>query len=114
VIPRLRTDIWVQALLRRNAAAGRFGAVIHKGAAEAGAVYVIINHLDGTLDLLGPPPGPAHDEAGDRRFRREIAPPATQAQIDAAMARKRHIDPDIWLVEIEDREGCGGLAPDHD
>ena len=31
---------------------------IRKGAEEAGAVYVIVNHLDGTCHLFGPAPGP--------------------------------------------------------
>jgi len=30
---------------------GIFGAVVKKGAEEAGAVHVIVNHLDGTCHL---------------------------------------------------------------
>ena len=40
---RLKTEIWVQAYLRRWFAQGGFGAVLSKGAAEAGAVYVVVN-----------------------------------------------------------------------
>ena len=64
---RLKSEIWVSAFLRRWQAEGCYGAVIRKGAAEAGAVYVIVNHLDGTLHLFGPAPGPGQDEQGDRR-----------------------------------------------
>ena len=110
----LKSEFWVHALLRRNAAAGRFGAVLRKGAAEAGAVYVVINRLNGSLALLGPPPGPSHDDDGARRFRAELPEPANQDQIDALMARKLKADPDLWLVEIEDRDGHGGLAVEAD
>lgn len=103
---RLKSGIWVAAYLRRNEVEGRYGAVLRKGAAEAGAVYVIVNRLDGTARLFGPPPGPSHDDDGRRRFAEEAAGP--MAEIETALARRARIDPDIWVVEIEDRGGdCG-------
>lgn len=112
--PRLKSEFWVHALLRRNAAQGRFGAVIRKGAAEAGAVYVVVNRLNGELVLLAPPAGPAHDDDGNRRFRLETPGAMSQAEVDALIERKRRADPDLWLVEIEDRSGYGGLVPEGD
>ena len=106
---RLKSEIWVSALLRRWQAQGLFGAVIHKGAPEAGAVYVMINHLDGTFHFFGPAPGPAYDDEGERRFIEDIAFPARLEAIDALLARRRATDPDIWVVEIEDRHGTAGL-----
>jgi len=100
---RLKSEIWVAALLRTNAVNGHFGAVIRKGAAEAGAVYVIVNQLDGTGRLYGPPPGPSHDDAGNRLFEVEAAAPL--AEIEQALARRAKIDPDLWIVEIENRSG---------
>lgn len=108
---RLKSAIWVSAFLRRHQAEGRFGAVIHKGAEEAGAVFVVVNHLDGTLHLFGPAPGPAYDDAGDRRFAIELGGPVAQEGIDAFLRRRRAADPDIWVVEIEDRAGTAGLSP---
>lgn len=107
---RLKSAIWVSAFLRTHQAEGRFGAVIHKGAEEAGAVYVIVNHLDGTLHLFGPAPGPAYDDNGNRRFAIELDGPVTQDRVDALLQRRRAADPDIWVVEIEDRGGTAGLA----
>lgn len=107
---RLKSAIWVSALLRRHAAAGRFGAVIRKGAEEAGAVYVIVNHLDGTHHLFGPAPGPAYDDEGERRFVIELGSTATAEQVNALIARRAAADPDIWVVEIEDRDGTAGLS----
>jgi hypothetical protein len=107
---RLKTAIWVSAFLRRCMVEGLYGAVVRKGAEEAGAVYVIVNHLDGTFHLFGPAPGPSHDEEGERRWSVELEPPASMEQIDALLERKRRFDPDIWVVEIEDRKGTAGLV----
>ena len=88
---------------------GIFGAVVRKGAEEAGAVHVIVNHLDGTCHLLGPAPGEAYDETGERRWIAEIAPPQTPADAMALLERRKRFDPDLWIVEVEDRKGMAGL-----
>lgn len=107
---RLKSGIWVSAFLRRWQAEGFFGTVIRKGAEDAGAIYVIVNHLDGTFHFFGPAPGPAYDEAGERRWFEELPFPATQAAIDRVLGKRAAADPDIWIVEIEDRQGTAGLA----
>jgi hypothetical protein len=114
VIPRLKSRLWVEALLRRCQGEGKFGAVIHSGADEAGAVYVAINHLNDTYDLLGPPAGSSHDKEGTRMFRKAIAKPASWDEVRDFITRERKFDFDIWVVEIEDREGLANLvvAPD--
>jgi hypothetical protein len=107
---RLKSGIWVGAFLRRWQAQGNFGAVIRKGAAEAGAIYVIVNHLDGTFHFFGPAPGPAYDRQGERRWFEELPFPASQEAINRVLAKRTLSDPDIWVVEIEDRTGTAGLA----
>ena len=107
---RLKSAIWVSAFLRRCMVEGLFGAVVRKGAEEAGAVYVIVDHLDGTCHLFGPAPGPSHDEEGERRWVAECVPPAGQAEAKAILERRIRFDPDIWIVEIEDRAGTAGIA----
>ncbi len=109
---RLKSEIWVAALLRRCQSQGLYGAVIRKGAAEAGAVYVIINHLDGTCDLLSPAPGPAYDNEGERRFVKASTTPIPMREVDTILQRHRKFDSDIWEVEIEDRTGLAGLVPE--
>lgn len=89
---------------------GLYGAVIAKGAEEAGAVYVIVNHLDGTCHLFGPAPGSSHDEEGARRWIIESAPPHGQEEATAILDRRKRFDPDIWIVEVEDRRGTAGLT----
>ena len=107
---RLRTDIWVSAFLRRHLVEGRYGAVLRKGAEEAGAVYVVVNRLDGSARLFGPAPGPAYDEAGERRWIEETKGPEPADRAAEIVARRAKTDPDIWVVEIEDRHGDGGIS----
>jgi hypothetical protein len=105
----LKSEIWVSAFLRTCQIEGLYGAVIHRGAADAGAVYVCINHLDKTFDLLVPPPGPAYGEKGERRFTLQFDGPRDWEVISAAIARHRKFDSDIWVIEIEDRNGLAGI-----
>ena len=105
--PRLKSRLWVEALLRRCQGQGKFGAVIAVGADDAGTVYVAINHLNNFYDLLGPPAGSTHNEAGDRLFRKVFAAPVRWQDVHDQVEKQRKFDSDIWLVEIEDR---GGMA----
>jgi hypothetical protein len=107
---RLKSAIWVSAFLRRCMVEGMFGALVRKGAEEAGAVYVIVDHLDGSCHLFGPAPGASHDEAGERLWIEEVSPPAGQAEAKALLERRIRSDPDVWIVEVEDRAGTAGLV----
>lgn len=108
-VPRLKTELWVQAFLRACETRGQYGAVVHKGAAEAGALHVAVNHLDGSYDLLSPAPGPAFDDKGERRFSNGFGRRVSWPEIAERMQRARRIDSDLWLVEVEDRNGLAGL-----
>lgn len=79
-----------------------------RGAEEAGAIFVKLNRLDGTAELFGPAPQTAFDEShpSDRAFRPCLAPqPAPEAEIEARLTREIRFDPDLWIVEVEDRAG---------
>jgi hypothetical protein len=107
---RLKSEVWVQAFMRKCNAGGIYCTVVAKGAPEAGAIFVIINRLDGRFHLFGPAPGPAFDEHGDRRFVEELAFPATEADVTAVLARRKKFDSDLWVIEVDDREGTAGLV----
>ncbi len=107
---RLKSEIWVQAFVRRCAFEGKYCTIVARGAAEAGAVFVIVNRLDGRFHLFGPAPGPAFDEKGDRRFIEELPFPSQESKVMALLERRRKFDSDIWIVEVEDRDGAAGLA----
>jgi hypothetical protein len=108
---RLKSEVWVQAFARKCNVEGIYCTVVAKGAAEAGAVFVVINRLDGRFHLFGPAPGPAYDDRGDRRFIEELPFPATEANVTALLARRKKFDSDLWIVEVEDRHGTAGLVP---
>lgn len=107
---RLKSEIWVHAFLRRSFVNGLYGAVLRKGAAEAGAIYVVVNRLDGTVKVLGPPPGSSIDEAGERLWSEVIPPVTSAADVALFIQRLVKFDPDIWVVEVEDRAGTAGLS----
>jgi hypothetical protein len=98
---RLKTALWVAAYLRRCQVEGISGVVRRRGAEEAGAVFVRISRLDGTSDLFGPAPQSAFDavQGATRAFT-----PSLAAQ-SAPDARQVKFDPDVWIIEVEDRAG---------
>jgi hypothetical protein len=106
---RLKAGIWVAAYLRRCNVEGVFAAVRRHGAEEAGAIFIKINRLDGTGTLYGPAPQSAFDEAqpADRIFvalvGRDI--PAPETDIETRLTKEIRFDPDLWIIEVEDRGG---------
>ena len=106
---RLKSGIWVAAYLRRCDVEGIFAAVRRRGAEEAGAIFIKINRLDGTGTLYGPAPQAVFDEArpADRMFIAMAGgeKPAAEAELEARLVKEIRFDPDLWIVEVEDRAG---------
>jgi hypothetical protein len=103
---RLRSDIWVSAYLRRCAVEGAPAYLRRRGAAEAGAIFVKIDRLDGACALYGPAPQSEAREGVARLFARIhrdgwIEP----AEAEARLAREFKFDSDLWIVEVEERQG---------
>ena len=84
-----------------------FGAVRRRGAEEAGAVFVKIALMDGTAILFVPAPQTAYDDSRPvERVFIQSPPQAVEEQvIEARLAKEIGFDPDVWIVEVEDREG---------
>jgi len=105
---RLKSALWVAAYLRRCQVEGVSAVVRRRGAEEAGAIFVRIDRLDGTSDLFGPAPQSAFDAApgAERAFSASLAEqPAPDASIETFLTREIKFDPDVWIVEVEDRNG---------
>ena len=105
---RIKSGIWVAAYVRRCHIEGAFAAVRRRGADEAGAIFVKVSRLDGTADLFGPAPQTAFEET--RPTERVFIPcmkaqPASEADVEARLAREVKFDQDLWIVEVEDRAG---------
>jgi hypothetical protein len=111
--PRVTSDFFVAAYVRRRNDAGRFTAVVRRGAAEAGAIFVKVARLDRTADLYGPAPQMLVDDAdvavaGGRVFERLMAA-RPEDEVDERLAREHRFDTDLWVVETEARDGDHGL-----
>ncbi len=76
-----------------------------RGAAEAGAIFVKVDHLNGSATLYGPAPQSVAAEAPrgvDRMFARTHAGPFINAdQAEDRLKREIAFDPDLWIVEVE-------------
>ena len=104
---RLKSSIWVAAYLRRCQTEGIFGAVRRRGSEEAGAVFVKVALLDGNAMLYTPAPQTAYDD--NRPFERLFAPmskePVPEQSVEERLVKEIRFDPDVWIVETEDRAG---------
>jgi hypothetical protein len=97
---RLTAQFWVQAYLNRLRLANIPAYVVAHGDDTAGAVLVKLNTLDGqavayqrAFDLM----------SGARAW--VVLTEGAEADVDAAIARQRGFDADLWVIEMEDREG---------
>jgi len=104
---RLKSAIWVGAYLRRCQKEGVFGAVRRRGAEEAGAVFVKVALLDGNAMLYAPAPQAAYEESRpvDRVFAPTSNAPVPEQSVEERLAKEVRFDPDVWIVETEDRAG---------
>ena len=100
---RVTSDLWVSALLRRVQSSGGFAAVLRRGAAEAGAIFIVSRSRLGEMRLYGPAAQIAYEEEGrpqERRFS-EVLGQADEDALKARLAKEMRFDPDMWVVEVE-------------
>jgi hypothetical protein len=104
---RLRSDIWVAAYLRRVEVEGATAALRRRGAAEAGAIWVKVDRLDGRAALYEPAPQSESGERGVERLwlRAHAEEWVAAEETERRIAREIAFDSDLWLVEVEDRQG---------
>lgn len=95
----LKTSIWAPALIRRAEIEGAFASVLHKGDMDAGAALVKVRLLDGTATLYRP----LREMDGTRIWLPKG--PENERDIDDMITARLKNDPDLWVIEIEDRKG---------
>ena len=103
----LAAHVWVSAYRRRLELAGIPCMVVSKGDAQAGAVLVKCATMDGAASV--------HQRSfdlatGDRAW--VVLTEGAEADCDAAIARQRGFDPDLWVLEVEDPRGRHLLGED--
>jgi hypothetical protein len=97
----LSSDVWVSALIRRAEIGGGFATVSRKGDARAGTVIVkVFNTSDRTARLYSEAFGP-----GGERLWMQPVESEFENELDDYLQRQIKYDPDLWIVEIEDRQG---------
>lgn len=97
--PRLTAEFWVSAYLARLRLADIPVFVTAKGDPSAGAVIVKLNTLDGRAQAFQR----SWTLEGARVWATLAQGP--EAEVDAALSRQRARDPDLWVIEVEDRAG---------
>lgn len=97
---RLAAGLWVQAYLRRLQLADIPAYIIQKGDPTAGSVIVKIATLDGRAVAKSRSFDPV---SGGRIWM--VLVEGLEAEVDASLERQRSFDPDLWIVELESRDG---------
>ena len=97
---RLTADFWVAAYLTRLRLAAIPAFVVKRGDATAGAVLVKLNTLNGqavcyqrSFDIM----------SSERNW--VILTQGAEPTVDASISKQRSFDPDLWVIEVEDRAG---------
>lgn len=98
---RLKSELYVQALVRRVQGEMCAAYVLARGDKDAGGIFIRVNRLDGTAGVLNM----FTDMDGAQSFRVILPLGSEEAQSDALIERERQRDPDLWVVDIEDARG---------
>ncbi|WP_068087714.1 DUF1491 family protein [Polycladidibacter stylochi] len=103
---RLTSKFWTTAYIRRCFSEGAYALINQKGAEEAGSIFVIVDHINGSYDLYGPAPQSYYCETKeqDREFER-LKQQVTREDILDRLQKEKRMDADFWVIEVEDKEG---------
>lgn len=101
-MPRLRTDVWINALIRRCQMEAVPAMVVNRGFEVSGSVLVKVNLLNGSAQIYSA----MTNLEGERIWFRPLAPdPSPESDVDGYINRQLGRDSDLWVVELEDRQG---------
>ena len=102
--------MWVAAYLRRCAAEGLAVYVARRGDADAGAILIKVDYLNGETMVYAPAAGASDLDHDDRQWARLTGPePVDEERAEQAIGRQVNFDPDIWVIVVEDKTGAAQL-----
>lgn len=109
----MRSDFWVAAYIRRVNQAGAFATLRRRGADEAGAIWLILERNRDEIAFYAPAPQSLissqkneHIQGIDRCFTSVFDPIwRNRMDVEAKLAQEIKFDSDLFVIEIEDREG---------
>ena len=99
----LNTGLWISAQVRLCDRAFIPATIVRRGDSDAGTVLVKINRFEAGVTVFTQ----ASTLDGEPAWSRGSGPaPVSEAEADAYIARQVQRDPDVWVLEIEDRKGA--------
>ncbi len=105
---RLPTRLWIDALVRRAQLGGASAFIVQHGDENRGDVLVKVARLDGTARAFVPRVSIEGVRVFTDLAAQGIGP--AEPDVDIYIRRARARDRDLWVVEIEDRDGRNFLA----
>ena len=99
MVARIKTHIWAAALIRRAQSEGAFVYVAQKGDPDGGIALIKVRTPDGQAKLYAP----ERNFEGERGYR--CIASGAEREIDEKVQKRARFDPDLWAIEIEDRQG---------
>lgn len=106
LLVRLRSDIWVKAYMRSCAVGGAHAYVVRHGDDDAGAIFIKVTSADRTAQIFAPAPTGLDDADFERRWMCISGPERIdEREADTRLAREMGYDSDVWVIEVEHRDG---------
>lgn len=97
----LPTDLRISAQIRIAAKSGIPMVVVQKGDPSSGTIFLKINRLDGTAEILSQ----VRLDGTLAWMSTSDGAPLPEPEADAYLAQQADFDPDLWIIEVEDRQG---------
>ncbi len=100
--PRVKASVWVSAQIRTCGLLTLPAVVRRRGDPDAGSILIRLDRLDGTSIVMSQ----SRDAEGRQVWlMRNDALPMPDPDVEEYLQRRIKSDPDIWILEIEDRDG---------
>ncbi len=99
---RLPAELWIKAHVRRCMVDGIPATVVHRGEKNSGTLILKLHHIGAGVKLLTQTRDLEGAIAWMPGLGGELVP---EAEADAYIERAVKRDPDVWVVEIESRDG---------